>query len=207
MIAVLDIGIGNVRSVVRALHKLGANAELTSDPDALREADGLVVPGQGAMGAVMNSLKAARADRIIERRVAGGRPVLGICVGLQVMFDSSTEHGGAAGLAQWPGVVDRLPSAIVPHIGWSTVDVPPGSTLFHGIDSARFYFAHSYAVQSDPAAELTEELFDPPLVTFAEHGTRFVAAVANGPLSATQFPPEKSGDAGLELLRNWLGSI
>ncbi len=207
MIAVLDTGIGNVRSVVRALQKVGAHAELTSDPVKLRDADGLVVPGVGAMGAVMKNLRAVRGDRIIERRLAGGRPVLGICVGLQIMFDHSTEHGRAEGLAQWPGVVDLLSSDVVPHIGWSKVEVPEGSTLFKGIEDERFYFIHSYAVQSDPAAELTEELFEPPLVTFAEHGARFVAAVENGPLMATQFHPEKSSNAGLQLLRNWLDTV
>lgn len=207
MIAVLDIGIGDTRSVERALRKVGGFAEVTSDPDKLRNADGLVVPGVGALGPFMTALRAVRGDRIIERRLAGGRPVLGICAGLQVMFDRTTEDGGADGLAQWPGVVDRLPSDGVAHVGWSDVEAPEGSTIFNGVEDQRFYFAHSFAVQTDPTAELTEELFEQPLVTFAEHGTRFVAAVENGPLTATQFHPEKSADAGLELLRNWLGSI
>ncbi|QOR46798.1 imidazole glycerol phosphate synthase subunit HisH [Trueperella pecoris] len=207
MIAVLDINIGNVRSVVRAFEKVGTDVELTSDPDAVMNADGLVVPGVGAMGAVMDKVRSLRADRLIERRLAGGRPVMGICVGLQIMFDGSTEHGGAEGLAQWPGTVDLLPAPIVPHMGWSPVQVPEGSTLFAGVENERFYFVHSYAVMSDPAEDFDTENFAPPLVTYAEHGARFVAAVENGPLVATQFHPEKSSDAGLQLLRNWLDSI
>ncbi|MGV4302285.1 imidazole glycerol phosphate synthase subunit HisH [Trueperella pyogenes] len=207
MIAVLDIQSGNVRSVVRAFEKVGAEVELTADPELLMSADGLVVPGVGAMGAVMDKIRAVRADRIIERRLAGGRPVFGICVGLQVMFDKSTEHDGAEGLGQWPGTVDLLPAPIVPHMGWSMVDVPEGSSLFAGIERERFYFVHSYAVMSDPREGMDDAHFSPPLVTFADHGARFVAAVENGPLVATQFHPEKSADAGLQLLRNWLASV
>lgn len=206
MIAVLDTG-GNVRSVVRALEKVGARVELTTDPARLEAADGLVVPGVGAMAAVMDKVRAVGADRIIGRRLAGGRAILGICVGLQIMFDRSTEHGGAAGLGQWPGSVDLLPAPIVPHMGWTAVDVPAGSALFRGIENERFYFVHSYAVMSDPAAQLAGGRFTPPLVTFAEHGARFVAAVENGPLTATQFHPEKSADAGLRLLHNWLDTV
>ncbi len=205
-IVVLAADSGNVRSVVRAVEHVGAQVELTADPDAVMNADGLVVPGVGAFAAVMEKLRAVRADRLIERRIAGGQAVLGICVGLQVMFERSTEHGVHEGFGEWPGSVDLLPARIVPHMGWSPVEVAPGFELFRGIEDERFYFVHSYAVQSDPAAALAASP-KPPLVTFAEHGARFVAAVENGPLQATQFHPEKSGDAGAQLLKNWLNTL
>ncbi len=205
-IVVMAADSGNVRSVVRALQHVGADVELTADPDAVMSADGLVVPGVGAFAAVMQKLRAVKADRLIERRIAGGQAVLGICVGLQVMFERGTERGVHEGFGEWPGSVDLLPARIVPHMGWSPVEVAEGSELFRGIEDERFYFVHSYAVQSDPAAELAGSP-RPPLVTFAEHGARFVAAVENGPLVATQFHPEKSGDAGAQLLKNWLGTL
>ncbi|MDT0166977.1 imidazole glycerol phosphate synthase subunit HisH [Actinotalea sp. AC32] len=205
-VVVLDYGFGNVRSAVRALERVGADVELTSDPVAAAEADGLVVPGVGAFAAVMDGLRAVRGDQIVDRRLAGGRPVLGICVGMQVMFERGEEHGvGTEGLGEWPGVVDRLEAPVVPHMGWSTVDVPEGSTLFAGIEDEYFYFVHSYAARS--FATLGGGRFTPPRVTWADHGGRFVAAVENGPLSATQFHPEKSGDAGAHLLENWVSSL
>jgi imidazole glycerol-phosphate synthase subunit HisH len=205
-VVVLDYGFGNVRSAVRALERVGARVELTADPTEAAEADGLVVPGVGAFAAVMDGLAKVRGDQIVDRRLAGGRPVLGICVGMQVMFERGEEHGvEAEGLGEWPGVVDRLEADVVPHMGWSTVDAPEGSTLFRGIEDERFYFVHSYAARSFPP--LGDGRFKPPLVTWAEHGGRFVAAVENGPLAATQFHPEKSGDAGSQLLANWVDSL
>lgn len=205
-VVVLDHGSGNVRSAVRALERVGAQVELTADHDAAAEADGLVVPGVGAFASVMSGIRAVRGDQLIDRRLAGGRPVLGICVGMQVMFTTGVEHGVRTdGLGEWPGVVDRLEAPVVPHMGWSTVDAPTGSVLFRGLGDERFYFVHSYAARSFPP--LGGGRFTPPLVTWSEHGERFVAAVENGPLSATQFHPEKSGDAGAELLRNWLGTL
>lgn len=207
-IVVLAAETGNVHSVVRALRHVGADVELTADPAAVMAADGLVVPGVGAFAAVMSKLKAVKADRFIERRLAGGQGVLGICVGLQVMFEQGTEYGVHEGFGEWPGSVDLLPAPIVPHMGWSLVDAPEESRLFAGIRDERFYFVHSYAVQSDPAAALAgHPSMEPPLVTFAEHGARFVAAVENGPLMATQFHPEKSGDAGAQLLTNWIATL
>ena len=205
-IVVMAADSGNVRSVVRALQHVGAEVDLTADPSAVMNADGLVVPGVGAFAAVMHKLRAVKADRLIERRIAGGQAVLGICVGLQVMFERSTERGTHEGFGEWRGSVDLLPARIVPHMGWSPVEPAQGSELFRGIEDERFYFVHSYAVQSDPAAELSSSP-RPPRVTFAEHGARFVAAVENGPLKATQFHPEKSGDAGAELLTNWLTTL
>ena len=205
-VVVLDYGFGNVRSAVRALERAGADVELTADHDAALGADGLVVPGVGAFAAVMAGLRAVRGDQMVDRRLAGGRPVLGICVGMQVMFEAGEEHGvRTEGLGEWPGVVDRLTAPVVPHMGWSTVSPPAGTVLFRGVEDERFYFVHSYAARS--FTELGGGRIAAPRVTWAEHGERFVAAVENGPLTATQFHPEKSGDAGSELLRNWLGTL
>ncbi len=209
-IAVLDYGSGNVRSAVRMLQRLGAQVELTADRDACLAADGLVVPGVGNFHACLRGLKAVDGPRLVDSRLAGGRPVLGICVGHQVLFDSSTEPSVGtpeAGLGQWPGVVDRLPAQVVPHIGWNTVSVPTGSRLFEGVADERFYFVHSYAVQEWTLEPTGTFAAVAPQVTWAEHGAPFVAAVENGPLTATQFHPEKSGDAGAHLLQNWLGTL
>ncbi|MDO5025862.1 MAG: imidazole glycerol phosphate synthase subunit HisH [Trueperella sp.] len=207
-IVVFNIGLGNVRSVVRALEHVGAEVSLTADPDAALNAPGLVVPGVGAYGAVMAKLRAARGDRIIERRLAGGQPVLGICVGLQIMFERGNELGVTEGLGQWPGEVDRLPAEVVPHMGWSPVKAPAGSVLLAGLDGERFYFLHSYAALTNPAEGWSEsEVFAAPRVATAHYGVDFVAAVEQGPLSATQFHPEKSSDAGMQLLENWLSSL
>ena len=205
-VVVFDYGSGNVHSAVKALEKAGASVTLTSDRQACLDADGLVVPGVGAFAAVMAALVAKGGREIIEKRLAGGRPVLGICVGLQVMFDRGVEHGvDTAGLGQWPGVVEKLEASRLPHMGWNTVEVAEGSTLFAGVESERFYFVHSYAV-TDWLLHPTDS-FLPPQVTWATHEQRFVAAVENGALCATQFHPEKSGDAGLRLLRNWVSGL
>lgn len=221
-VVVLDHGSGNVRSVVRALERVGADVELTADPGTAGAADGLVVPGVGAFAAVVEGVRAVGGDVVIGRRLAGGRPVLGICVGLQVMFEASTEPGAGdrRGLVQWPGTVRRLPAERVPHMGWNTVEAQD-SPLFAGVEDERFYFVHSYAVlapgqapgpgeepDAEHVAELGGEQLRAPQVSYAEHGgVRFVAAVENGALSATQFHPEKSGDAGATLLSNWVGAL
>jgi glutamine amidotransferase len=169
-------------------------------------ADGLLVPGVGAFAAVMAGLDAVRGAELVERRLAGDRKVLGICVGMQVMFDRGVERGvETEGLGEWPGVVEELRAPILPHMGWNAVSAPEDSALFAGIRDERFYFVHSYAARSwdlDPIGA-----FRHPRVTWAEHGEPFVAAVENGPLSATQFHPEKSGDAGIRLLGNWLATL
>lgn len=209
-VVVLDHGSGNVRSAVRALARVGADVALTADRAQAQGCDGLVVPGVGAFAAVAAGLRGVGGDRIVDRRLAGGRPVLGICVGLQVMFERSTEHGrqDVEGLGEWPGVVERLPADVVPHMGWNTVEPPPSTLLFRGVEHERFYFVHSYAVQRWEFPERQGETRrEPPAVTWAEHGARFVAAVENGALAATQFHPEKSGDAGAQLLENWVKSL
>ncbi len=211
-VTVLDYGSGNVHSVVRALTHVGARVDLTADRDRVLAADGLLVPGVGNFHACMDGLRAVDGAALIDSRLAGARPVLGICVGMQILFDGSDEPSGAtaprAGLGQWPGTVRRLQAPIVPHMGWSTLTPPSGSVLFAGVEAEHFYFVHSYGVADwdlpVPAGRLATAA---PRVTWAEHGSPFVAAVENGPLSATQFHPEKSGDAGLHLLKNWVMSL
>ncbi|WP_295659094.1 imidazole glycerol phosphate synthase subunit HisH [uncultured Nocardioides sp.] len=206
-VVVLDYGSGNTRSVVRALERAGADVTLTADRAVAQEADGLVVPGVGAFAACMEGLRAVRGHEVIGRRLAGGRPVLGICVGMQVLFETGVEHGVVSeGCGEWPGTVERLKAPVVPHMGWNTVEVPAGSVVFDGIEDERFYFVHSYGVRDWTL--VTNDRTRAPLVTWAEHGgDRFVAAVENGPLTATQFHPEKSGDAGAALLHRWVRSL
>ncbi|MCC9067255.1 imidazole glycerol phosphate synthase subunit HisH [Arthrobacter cryoconiti] len=206
-VTVLDYGSGNVRSAVRALERAGATVTLSAKPEDVLTADGLVVPGVGAFGSVMAELKSVDAIRMIGRRVAGGRPVLGICVGLQVLFESSVEHGvRQEGLGEWPGAVELLPADVVPHMGWNTVQPAEGSMLFEGVENERFYFVHSYGVQKWDFDVLQPKM-KAPMVTWSQHGAPFIAAIENGPLCATQFHPEKSGDAGARLLRNWVQSL
>ncbi|AYF96797.1 imidazole glycerol phosphate synthase subunit HisH [Protaetiibacter intestinalis] len=205
-VVVLDYGSGNVHSAVKAIERAGARVELTADRDAVMAADGLVVPGVGAFAAVMSALDAVRGGELIERRLAGGRKVLGICVGMQVMFERGVERGvETEGLGEWPGVIEELHAPVLPHIGWNTVEPPEDSALFAGLRDERFYFVHSYAARSW-SLEATGA-FAAPRVTWSRHGEEFVAAVENGPLSATQFHPEKSGDAGIRLLGNWLETL
>ncbi|WP_290056278.1 imidazole glycerol phosphate synthase subunit HisH [Amycolatopsis solani] len=204
---ILDYGSGNLRSAERAVARAGADVEVTADPHAAIEADGLVVPGVGAYSACMAGLLEVKGHRIIGKRLAGGRPVLGICVGMQILFSRGDEHGEETeGTGEWPGVVDRLNADVLPHMGWNTVRAPADSQLFAGLDpDERFYFVHSYAARK---WELESGLSgQEPKVTWANHGEDFVAAVENGPLWATQFHPEKSGDAGARLLRNWLATL
>lgn len=205
-VVVLDYGIGNVHSAVKALEYAGAEVELTADVAKVQQADGLVVPGVGAFAAVMQALIKVKAPELIDKRLAGGKPVLGICVGLQVMFEKGLEHEiETDGLGQWPGVVAKLDSPKLPHMGWNNVMASDSSNLFRGVADQLFYFVHSYA-----AKKFTLQV-DPPFVTpavsFAEYGEKFIAAVENGPLTGVQFHPEKSGEAGITVLKNWLATL
>lgn len=207
-IALLDYGSGNLRSAQRALEHVGAAVTITKDPREVLAADGLLVPGVGAYAACMKGLQAVQGPRLIGERLAGGRPVMGICVGMQIMFESGVEHGVTAqGCGEWPGTVEKLDATILPHMGWNTVDAPADSPMFEGIDpTERFYFVHSYGVRKWEFDG--DGLTTAPKVAWATHeNDRFVAAVDNGALWATQFHPEKSGDVGLKLLRNWVGSL
>ena len=201
-VVVLDYGSGNLRSAQRALQRVGAEVEVTADPGRAMAADGLVVPGVGAFEACMTGLRGIGGDRIIADRVAAGRPVLGVCVGMQILFARGVEFGlQSQGCGQWPGAVTRLDAPVIPHMGWNVVDAAPGSRLFKGLAAdTRFYFVHSYAAQ-------TWEGAPDALLTWATHHVRFLAAVEDGPLSATQFHPEKSGDAGAALLANWVEGL
>ena len=201
-VVVLDYGSGNLRSAQRALQRVGASVEVTADASAAAGADGLVVPGVGAFEACMTGLRKIAGERIIAERVAAGRPVLGVCVGMQILFARGVEFGvETKGCGQWPGAVTRLDAPVIPHMGWNVVKSGPGSVLFHGLDTGeRFYFVHSYAAQSwegSPDAVLT----------WATHQVPFLAAVEKGPLAATQFHPEKSGDAGAAVLSNWVEGL
>lgn len=205
-VVVLDYGSGNVHSAVKALELAGADVELTADPRKVAEADGLLVPGVGAFSAVMAALKKVNGPEMIDRRLAGGRPVMGICVGMQVLFERGIERGVTTeGLGEWPGTVTGLTAPVVPHMGWNTVQADPDSVLFEGVADERFYFVHSYAAHEWSLDVIPP--FPPAHLTWAEHGDRFLAAVENGPLSATQFHPEKSGAPGIRVLSNWINSL
>ncbi|MGI8648692.1 MAG: imidazole glycerol phosphate synthase subunit HisH [Acidimicrobiales bacterium] len=204
-VAVLDYGSGNLRSAQRALERVGAVVTVTADLAVCSAVDGLVVPGVGAFAACASALETIGAGAMITSRAAAGAPVLGICVGMQVLFDSGQEHGiSAKGLSVLPGTVRRLHAERLPHMGWNTVQAPPSSTLFAGLDSAaRYYFVHSYAACDDDQA--LSNIADS--VIYTEHGKRFVAAVEHEAVAATQFHPEKSGDAGMTVLQNWVRSL
>lgn len=204
-VALLDYGSGNVHSAAKALEAAGANVSLTNDRSELLAADGLVIPGVGAFAAVMEKLDAIEARKVIDARLSAGKAVFGICVGMQVLFERGEENQGAVGFGQWPGVVAKLEADVLPHIGWTQVESDPKSKIFAGIENERFYFVHSYAVKSWEMK--VEPPFISPMVSYATHGERFLAAVENGPLSATQFHPEKSGKAGLRLISNWIATL
>jgi len=197
-IGVLDYGSGNLHSVCQALEAVGARVGLTADAEALAGCDGLVVPGVGAFEACMAGLRAVSGDALIRGWVGRHRPLLGICVGHQILFERGVEHGvDVPGLGLLAGTVTQLTAARLPHMGWNLVEPAPGTRMFAGLDGQRFYFVHSYAVHEplDGAA-------------WAQHGDdRFVAAVESGATWSTQFHPEKSGQAGARLLVNWLGLV
>lgn len=205
-IVIFDYGIGNLHSAAQAFTAAGADVTVTKNRLQVMEADGLVVPGVGAFSSVVAGLTAVHGPELIGRRLAGARPVFGICVGMQVLFETGHEgESSTEGLAEWPGSVQKLHAPILPHMGWNQVRTTPESTIFRGVEEEYFYFVHSYAAKTwelDPGPA-----FKRPAVTWAEYGEDFVAAVENGPLTATQFHPEKSGNAGLRLISNWLHSL
>lgn len=195
MIAILDYGSGNLRSAQRAFATSGHEVELTSDFETALNADGLVVPGVGAFAACMKGLQAIRGDQIVRQRFEKKRPTLGICVGMQILFARGVEHGDAEGVGMWPAIVEKLDAPILPHMGWNTITAASDSQLFKGVERESFYFVHSYGVK--------ESSGDSKIETWSEYGGKFLAAIEDGALSATQFHPEKSGDAGLQLIKNW----
>ena len=205
-VVVLDYGAGNVHSAMRALEAAGADVLLTNNRQQVLDADGLFVPGVGAFAAVMEALNQLNVNELIDKRLVAGKPVMGICVGQQVLFERGLEHGiEAAGLGQLPGTVELLDAPRLPHIGWNTVEAAEGSRLFAGIEHERFYFVHSYGIRNWELEAIGS--FIPPKVTWTEYGSRFVSALEVGPLTATQFHPEKSGQAGIKLLKNWLNTF
>jgi len=200
LIAILDYGSGNLRSAERAFATAGKDVVVTSDRSVALEAEGLVVPGVGAFAACMNGLNAVDGAAIVRERLAKERPTLGICIGMQIMFSEGTEHsenGAHAGIGIWQGTVSKLEAPILPHMGWNTVEASAPSTLFNGLEGESFYFVHSYAAKNSVGTTQA----------WSTHGERFLAAVEDGYISATQFHPEKSGAAGLALIKNWVGSL
>jgi glutamine amidotransferase len=205
-VVVLDYGSGNLRSAERALARAGAGVTVTADLDAALRADGLVVPGVGAFAACMNGIRGIGGEKVIARRIELGRPVLGICVGMQVLFAAGVEFGEhTEGVGVFPGTVDRLDAPVLPHMGWNTVTAPGDSALFTGLAAeTRFYFVHSFGLRMRDAGPL---LASGAKITVTEHGEPFAAAVEHGVVAATQFHPEKSGDAGSVVLSNWLEKL
>lgn len=197
MIAILDYGSGNLRSAQRAFETSGREVVITSDYEVALNADGLVVPGVGAFAACMEGLIAVRGDQIVRARIAAARPTLGICVGMQILFSQGLEHGVHPGVGIWNATVEKLEAPILPHMGWNTVKAGTGSQLFNGVEEESFYFVHSYAVKNSVGA----------ISTLSNYGENFLAAVEDGAIAATQFHPEKSGDAGLHLIKNWVQTL
>jgi glutamine amidotransferase len=196
-LAILDYGSGNLRSALRAFERAGKDVVLTSDYEVALEAEGLVVPGVGAFAACMQGLKSVRGDVLVRERVALGRPTLGICVGMQIFFAHGVEHTHSDGVGVWDATVEKLQAKVLPHMGWNTVQASPDSQLFKGVEGESFYFVHSYGVtQSLGAVE-----------SWTEYDQRFLAAIEDGAIAATQFHPEKSGDAGLHLIKNWVSQL
>ena len=197
MIAILDYGSGNLRSAQRAFETSGREVVITSDYEVALNADGLVVPGVGAFAACMEGLITVRGDQIVRERIAAARPTLGICVGMQILFSQGLEHGVHPGVGIWDATVEKLEAPILPHMGWNTVKAGAGSQLFNGVEEESFYFVHSYAVKNPVGA----------ISTRSNYGEDFLAAVEDGAIAATQFHPEKSGDAGLHLIKNWVQTL
>lgn len=202
MIAILDYGSGNLRSAQRAFETTGEEVVVTSDRNVALEAKGLVVPGVGAFQSCMHGLIGIGGDEIIRERYSMQRPTLGICIGMQIFFSTGLEPSrekaaSTPGVGIWQGSVSRLNAPVLPHMGWNTVAAPAGSTFFDGIEEESFYFVHSYAAKEAVGQR----------VSWTEYGEKFVSAVEDGVMTATQFHPEKSGSAGLKLIKNWTKAL
>ena len=197
MIAILDYGSGNLRSALRAFETTGRKVTLTSDPETAINATGLVVPGVGAFASCMAGLLKINGDQLIKNRIASGKPIFGICVGMQILFEEGVEHGSFQGVGALQGRVEKLKAPVLPHMGWNTVEVHGTSKLFKGIENESFYFVHSYAVNN----------FSGKNYAITNYYGEFIAALEEGTLCATQFHPEKSGAAGLKLINNWVESL
>jgi glutamine amidotransferase len=197
LIAILDYGSGNLRSAQRAFATTGHDVEITSDLDVALKADGLVVPGVGAFAACMTGINEISAAEVIRDRKSAGKPTLGICIGMQILFSDGLEHGNHKGIGIWQGEVSQLDAPILPHMGWNTVEVTGSSRLFKGIERESFYFVHSYAAKKSVGTSQA----------WTTHGEKFLSAVEDGPVCATQFHPEKSGQAGLTLIANWSAGL
>lgn len=205
-IVILDYGFGNIRSAQKVFQKIGVETEISNDYQSCLDSDGLVIPGVGAFKACMQGILKVKGNEIVDKRLSGGRKVLGICVGMQIMFENGTEHGETTpGLGQWPGLVDEIKNPVLPHMGWNDVIVAKNSLIFKGVEDQKFYFVHSYAAKDLNIKN--SEKFDQPLKHYTTYGEKFLASVENNALVATQFHPEKSGDAGIALLKNWVESF
>lgn len=198
-IAILDYGSGNLRSAHRAFERSGREVVITSDFSEAIEAEGLVVPGVGAFAACMEGLKSIQGDEIVRKRIELSRPTLGICVGMQILFAAGVEHGDHEGVGIWPSTVKKIEAKILPHMGWNTISTSPESTLLKGVENESFYFVHSYGVLDSVGGNAIE--------SWTEYDSRFLAAIEDGAIAATQFHPEKSGDAGLHLIKNWVETL
>lgn len=204
-VAVFDYGAGNVHSACHAIERAGATAILTHDAGIVEDAEAVLVPGVGAFGYVMDRFKSRGGPELVHMCLAENKPVLGICVGMQIFFEKSIEKGAHSGLGILSGIVEELPAHKLPHMGWSHVQSAPESRMFTGIGDERFYFVHSFGrLSQPPVSNLACE--DTVVVTEAQYGQAFIAAIESGPLWVTQFHPEKSGHAGLKLLKNWLAA-
>jgi glutamine amidotransferase len=200
VIAILDYGSGNLRSAQRAFERSGAEVVVTSDRDVALNAAGLVVPGVGAFAACMRGLISVGGDEIVRARVAGQRPTLGICVGMQIFFRDGDEHTNGElhkGVGVWQESISKINAPILPHMGWNTVSITGDSNLFNGLTDQSFYFVHSYAAKAPVGIAQA----------WTTHGEKFLSAVEDGAICATQFHPEKSGDAGLALIKNWVAML
>ena len=196
MIAILDYGSGNLRSAQRAFARTGHEVVITSDSKTFLSADAFVVPGVGAFGACLKQLQEIDGDSLVKNAIETKKPLFGICVGMQILFTTGDEKGSHEGLGFFQGNISMLDAPVLPHIGWNNVEV--NSPIFDGLTDAMFYFVHSYAAKLAPVDAQ---------ITWTTYSERFIAAIEKENIFATQFHPEKSGDAGAKLIANWAARI